>query len=78
LIERTDGGILITPDDSEALADGLESLLQDTDRRESHGQSGRRAVHAEFTDERMAREMLSVFEKALLARGTGFQPVLAT
>jgi len=63
LLARTDGGILIAPNDPDALADGLETLLRDPDRRESHGRSGRQVVHTQFTDERMARDMLTIFEK---------------
>jgi glycosyltransferase involved in cell wall biosynthesis len=55
LVEATGGGVLVPPDDPDALADGLAGLLLDPARRHSLGAAGRAAVRARFNDEVMAR-----------------------
>ena len=52
--------MLCAPDDPEALADALESLLQDKPRRLALAQLGRETVLAEFTADRMARDFAAV------------------
>ncbi|MES2596118.1 MAG: glycosyltransferase family 4 protein [Verrucomicrobiota bacterium] len=56
LIEATGGGILCEPDDVKALADALESLLLDGQRRERLISSGTVRVRSEFTALRMAEK----------------------
>ena len=63
LMRITDGGILTQADDAAALADGLAELLQNQDRRIAHGKAARQVVHQEFTDSRMAEQMLKIFEE---------------
>lgn len=62
LMAKTRGGVLTEPN-ADALARGLAEMLSDRDRREKHGTSGRAVVREEFTDDRMAGEMLSIFEE---------------
>jgi glycosyltransferase involved in cell wall biosynthesis len=64
LMQKTDGGILTTADDAIALADGLAELLQNPQRRHEHGDKAQQIVHQEFTDAKMAEQMLKVFEEA--------------
>jgi glycosyltransferase involved in cell wall biosynthesis len=64
LLQKTNGGILTKADDAAALADGLAELLQNHDSRLAHGQSARQVVLGQFTDARMAEQMLQVFEEA--------------
>jgi glycosyltransferase involved in cell wall biosynthesis len=64
LVEATGGGLLVPPDDPDALADGLAQLLTDPDRRAALGRAGRAAILAHFTDAHMADAMLAVFRRA--------------
>ncbi|GMV95742.1 MAG: glycosyltransferase family 4 protein [Phycisphaerae bacterium] len=64
LIEATGGGILCPPDDPQALAESIESLLLDADRMRVLGRRGREAVLERFGVERMAREVLDVCRRA--------------
>jgi glycosyltransferase involved in cell wall biosynthesis len=63
LIERSGGaGMLVPPNDARALADAIAGLLQNPGERARMGQLGREAVAAHFTDDRMAEDVLRVFE----------------
>jgi glycosyltransferase involved in cell wall biosynthesis len=62
-MQKTDGGILTKPGDTAALADGLADLLQNPQRRHVLGQKARQVVYEEFTDTRMAEQMLAVFQE---------------
>jgi glycosyltransferase involved in cell wall biosynthesis len=63
LIAATGGGLLVEPENSTALADGLRLLVTDAAERGKHGQSGREKVREQFTAERMAEETLAVFRR---------------
>ena len=54
------GGGLLTPPTVEGLADGLEAVLTDPERRAALGAAGRSAVARDFTSERMARDVARV------------------
>lgn len=58
-------GLIVPPDDPEALADALAELLADAGRLAALGRSARQRFEACFTAERMARETLRVYEHAL-------------
>ncbi|HWE02958.1 MAG TPA: glycosyltransferase family 4 protein [Tepidisphaeraceae bacterium] len=62
LVEHTGGGIIVPPGDPQALASALADLLRDSPRRRHLGDNGRAAVESTFTEERMAANMLKVFE----------------
>jgi len=63
LIEATGGGILCAPNDPQALAGGIESLLLDPERARALGQAGSRAVLENFSAESMARASLRIYEQ---------------
>ncbi len=63
MIDATDGGILVEPKSSEAVAAGIIELLKDTDRRERLGETGKTNVHQKFNDTIIAEQLLKVFEK---------------
>jgi glycosyltransferase involved in cell wall biosynthesis len=69
LIEKSGGaGLLAAPGDAKALADGMAKLLRDRGKRDEMGRLGRAAVAAHFTDERMAENMLAVYESLVGGR----------
>lgn len=68
LITATAGGILCQPDDPRDLADQLASLLLDPPRARAMGQAGQAVVIAQFSSQRMASQVLGVFEHALKLR----------
>ena len=63
LIEWTGGGILVEPNSSESLANGIEQLMNDGPRRHALGHSGMKTVHESFTAQAMALETISVYER---------------
>ena len=63
MIDATDGGILVEPESAEAVATGIIELLNDTDRREYLGETGKINVHQKFNDAIIAKQLLKVFEK---------------
>ena len=65
LISLTGGGLLTPAGDANALAAALAGLLADADQRTDMGQRGRAAVESIFTDDRMAANMLRVYEAAM-------------
>ena len=65
LIRLTGGGLLAPPGDAPALAQHLADLLRNPERRAELGRKGRAAVESTFTDDRMAANMLRVYEAAM-------------
>jgi glycosyltransferase involved in cell wall biosynthesis len=65
LIESTGGGVLCEPGSPEALANGLEPLLLDTQKAFALGKAGRTSVLRQFGMEQMAERVLQVFHKTL-------------
>ena len=64
LLKKTGGGVLTVPGDAAALARALAEMLQDEPRRTACGEGARRIVHEEFTDTRMAEQMLKIYQEA--------------
>lgn len=69
LIEATGGGILVEPDDPQALAVALEGLLQDPRRARELGLAGRKAVEERFTMRAMAEQVAAVLERMVAPAG---------
>lgn len=63
LVEATGGGLLCEPGDPTSLAAALAELLSDPQRGRELGRRGREAVLADFTAERAASKLASVFEE---------------
>ena len=63
LVERTRGGLLVEPNDSHAVADGLTRLMDDGALRRRLGEQGRAAILRSFTDEIMAKETWALYER---------------
>jgi glycosyltransferase involved in cell wall biosynthesis len=64
LLDLTGGGLLCEPNDPHALAAALERLFCDAEQARELGCAGQRAVYERFHVERMAQDVLSVFEQA--------------
>jgi glycosyltransferase involved in cell wall biosynthesis len=58
-------GVLVPANDADALAAALDRLLADETLRAAYGEAGLRRARAEFSVERMARQTLQVYERAL-------------
>lgn len=65
LLGATEGGVLHAPNDSGALAEALESLMEDAPRRRSHGEAAASAIRERFHADRMAEETLAVYHRLL-------------
>ena len=63
LVEATAGGLLVEAGSAPALADGIEELMQEEEKRLDLGRGGREAVHAAFGDDAMASSTLAVYNK---------------
>ncbi|MEM9553103.1 MAG: glycosyltransferase family 4 protein [Acidobacteriota bacterium] len=64
-IERTGGGVLVTPGDERALADGLRTLLDDPARRHALGAAARAGVRAHHGVDTMCERMIAFYERVL-------------
>ena len=60
LIEATGGGVLCEPGHARSLADALESLLLDPERRRTLAHAGHTAVWRDFSARRMAERLIEV------------------
>ena len=68
IVEVTGGGIIAEPE-APALAQAIEALLLNPARARSLGETGRAAVRQHFHVQRMAQEVLAVYQEAMgLAR----------
>ncbi|MEX2215388.1 MAG: glycosyltransferase family 4 protein, partial [Phycisphaeraceae bacterium] len=63
LVESTGAGVLCEPNDPASLAAALEVLLLKSDEARSLGHRGRSAVEQRFSIERMAENVLKVFDR---------------
>lgn len=63
LVESTGGGVLCAPGDARALAEAIENLLLDPDRRRACALTGQHAVHAHHSIEHAADELLKFFQQ---------------
>jgi glycosyltransferase involved in cell wall biosynthesis len=72
LVQATGGGVLVEPNDPQALAAAMEELLLDGDRLRALGRRGREAVQKGFTVLHMAGKVARVCEK--VAGGRAVEP----
>lgn len=63
-------GLLVPPRDAPALADAIQSLLENPERRRQMGAAGRRLAEREFGIEKVVDAHLAIYNE-LLARRTG-------
>ncbi len=72
ILERTGGGVLVPPGDTDALADALCDLVVDRERAASLGTAGAKGVGAHYAVEHMARAAESVYEEIIRPVAQGF------
>jgi glycosyltransferase involved in cell wall biosynthesis len=65
LVNATQGGLLVPPNDPQALAGGIAQLLDNRDLRQELGRRGREGVERLFTADRMAEATLSIYRQFL-------------
>jgi glycosyltransferase involved in cell wall biosynthesis len=70
LLETAGGGVLVEPDDPEALARGIHDLWMDPPRRRRLAARGREGVCRHYSAARMADEALKVYESVLRSKGS--------
>jgi len=71
MIEKTGGGLLVPPDDADALADGLYSLWKEPERARALGERGFHGVREHFSVQRSADKQLAVYERLVSAAAGG-------
>ena len=65
LLEATGGGILCEPNDTDALATAIETLLLNPEHARELGRQGRKVVLSNFSVEQMTHNMVRVLEKVV-------------
>jgi glycosyltransferase involved in cell wall biosynthesis len=70
IIHATGGGVLVSPEDPQALADAIGDLAADAARREQLGTAAYKGVRSHFTASRMAEEAVSVYGELLADKRT--------
>lgn len=62
VVEKTGGGLLVPPDDTKALSDGLQSLWQEPALAERLGRAGFDGVREHYSIQRSTDRLLAVYE----------------
>ena len=65
ILEKTGGGILVEPDNPEALAQGILELWNDPPKRMELGARGFRNVRAHYSMARMVESTLAAYQSIL-------------
>jgi glycosyltransferase involved in cell wall biosynthesis len=65
LVQKTGGGVIVPPNDPQALAEGIAGLFADEAKRVDLGLRGQEAVRNAFTDEHMAANMVKVYQRLI-------------
>lgn len=70
LIEASAGGLLVDPDDPQALMQGWETLILDPPRRLELARAGHAHVHSRYGADTLAQESLQIFQAATAQIGS--------
>jgi glycosyltransferase involved in cell wall biosynthesis len=68
IVERTGGGILVAPDDADALGAAIQQVSEDPALAERLGGAGRTGVERQYTVKTMGDAALQAFEEAISKR----------
>ena len=71
VVEHNKTGILVPPEDPQALAEGIIALLRDKDKARRMGRAGRKRVEEKFSVEEMVRRTQGVYES--MVQGSKFK-----
>jgi len=71
IVERTGGGLLVPPDDADALADALCRVSNDRALRDELGRRGREGVRQHYTIEKSTERFIRVLEQVTGNGGYG-------
>jgi glycosyltransferase involved in cell wall biosynthesis len=66
IIETTGGGILVEPDNPEALAQGILDLWKDPDRRKALGAKGYQGVREHYSVSQMAEKAAAIYQSLIV------------
>lgn len=69
VVEHERSGVLVPPENPQALSAAIVRLLSDPNRRAALGADGRQRVEQEFSVERMARRVAEFYEEVIHAHG---------
>ncbi len=68
IVERTGGGLLVAPDDSTALAEGLMQMFKDQSMARTLGDIGANGVRTHYSITRSADRLLGVYDDTIQGR----------
>ena len=71
IVETTGGGILVEPDNPEALAEGMMEMWRNPERRRELGMNGYRNVRVHYSAARMAEKVTEVYRALLREPAVG-------
>jgi glycosyltransferase involved in cell wall biosynthesis len=71
IIERTGGGLLVEPNDPQALSEGLATLRSDRSLAESLGKAGASGVRAHYSVRHMAEQVEAVYREVAAKKDSG-------
>ncbi len=74
MLRDLEGGLLVPPEDPEALSDGLSRLLTDPATRHKMGATGQRAVHDRRDAQSMATPTKALYQRVLERRRGAAEP----
>src|SRR5262249_13371822 len=69
LVEESGGGVLVPPNDTDALAQALRRLMEQPEERRQMGRLGLQTVQQRFSAATMASATLQVYERHLNTTG---------
>lgn len=69
IVERTGGGLLVEPDDTQALANGLLEIFSNRKLAEEFGHNGFKSVRRNYSVACMADQALEVYENVVMSDG---------
>ena len=64
IVQQGKSGLLVPAQDVSALAEALDTLIEDPELRDRFGKAGFQRVRTEFTVERMVRKTAEVYQEA--------------
>ena len=65
-VNKGNAGILVKPNDPEALAEGLLKIMENPVQASEFGSNGRKCALVSYSQEKMVEETVSFYEKEML------------